>query len=215
MAELKIGRWTFRTRGEARREISKVLQRQPVNVPLIGDDFELIRSLLDLPGMEEKLVGGVRQIVVRMNKIDGLRPQPGFWVVHDDETSIDFSIYSPFKSRDQKVKDHQSWAAREAVRSTVLAYKTRYFSGNLKAPCEVSGNLISWDEADVHHAGEWSFKRIHSQWLQTLESLPDLIDTGISKLLRPPEAASFVAFHDAKATLQVVEKRTHRRLQKS
>ena len=206
--EFKIGRWTFKTKKAALEAVRKVLQATKLNEPLCGEDYEIIRALIDLhPRAIEKLQGGCRAIVVRVNKLDGMPPQRGFWIERDDGTGIDFSIYVPFQSEEQTKKSNIAWAAREAVRKSVQAYKKNYFAVTQNVSCEITGESLSWDDAVVHHSGDWAFSKILSAWIQSRGSDPMLIDGGITKVMVEDDARDFCDFHDARAILQVVHKR--------
>jgi hypothetical protein len=214
MTKYAIGRWTFRTKKERSRKISETLQGQPIGVPLTDDDLEFVLAIFDLhPGKIEKLAGRViKSIVVRRNDYEG-HTERCFYIVRDDGSEIDFSAYVPFWTQSQRLRHNLVSAARRAIHPTRARYKESHFAGEDTAICEVSGRTITWDEADVHHDGDWSFDRILIEWMKTLDRPPDVIDVaGIIRELSPADAKDFIAFHDARATLLVVDRRVHHKL---
>jgi hypothetical protein len=205
MPEFTIGKQVFRTKGKALEAVQQVLRSSLVGKPLTGSDYILIRALIDLhPVADEKLAGGCKAIVVRINKLPGMPPQRGFWIIHDDGTEIDFSIYVPFKNANQRKVDQLAWAAREAVRSEIEQFKRLQFRQRKTIPCQITGRLVTWDEAHVHHAGEWPFVRILTEWIASRSAPPTIIDLGITKALADEDAVEFLKFHNSRATLQVV-----------
>jgi hypothetical protein len=206
-----IGRWSFRTKGAAEKMISDTLQRQSIGVPLSGDDLEFILANLDLhPGREEKLSGGCHAIVVRKNH-HGNHTERCFYIVRDDGSEIDFGAYRLFdKSPTWTLQKRLNSAARHAVGDSIKRHKLRYFAEGDTATCEITGRTITWDEADVHHAGAWTFKRILDVWLEGRSTIPDVVDVnGVQPTFKPDDAEAFVAFHDARAILQIVHKSSH------
>jgi hypothetical protein len=212
MTEYKIGERVFRTKTEAIKTVQLVLQSSQIGKALSGSELQLIQDLLvQHPAAEEKLSGGCKAIVTRINKLEGMPAQRGFWIVRDDNTEIDFSIHVPFKSTEvQRKKDQLHWAAREAVRPSVQAFKQKNFQRNKTVQCAISGVAVTWTEAQVHHAPPWPFIRIVTEWLTQKKVTPVVIDLGITKALEDKD--EFIKFHDARAVLQIVHQRENARL---
>jgi hypothetical protein len=160
----------------------------------------------------EKLAGRtIKAIIVRENQYNR-HSERCFYIVRDDGSEIDFGAYVPFKTPDQKLKYKLNSAMRRAIDPIMMQYKKNYFAGKDVALCEISGKTINWDNSDVHHADVWSFKRIGNTWLKARNTLPNLIDVnGIMPTLELADATDFVAFHNARAILQVVHRQIHQK----
>lgn len=212
MAAFCIGDRTFRSKGEALRAVQKVLHETPTGGAVDPDGLSLLRDLLEMhPHRDDKLRRGCAAIVVGINKVPGQRAQRGFYVVGDDGTRTEFSIYAPFTGANRlwDVTD----AARRAVGDAVLAFKNSAFAAG-PVRCAATGVILEWGDAHVHHAGEWPFSPIVREWVAARGGLDAivLIDMRIWKELSPDDRASFVAFHDARAVLRIIHKRENSRL---
>lgn len=212
----QIGDITFPTKGVALKAVQAVLHGVQIETPLTGEQFTLIRDLLDRHnGSQGKLKYGCSAIVVRVNKIPGMPAQRGFWIIGDKGEATDFSIYVAMRNEEQNFKANHTWAARSAVQASIERYKRGYFRGHGDfAPCEVSGRITLWSDAHVHHDGYWSFDRIHKEWIRQRGGHPNLIESGELSitLMSPDDAAEFEAFHNELALLRVVHKAVHHSL---
>lgn len=215
MPAFNIGRRVFRTKGAAQTAVRAVLNTGPVDRILDAVEFSLIRDLLDLHYQrDEKLAGGCVAIVIRTNKVPNQPPQRGFYVVHDDGSETEFSIYVPFATPAQlrryallDVRD----ACRRAISDQVAEFKRLAFSSQPVVVCAATGVVLSWDDAVVDHYGEWPFSRIVDVWLEDRD-YPELIDRKIFKELLVDDGTDFVRFHNEKARLRIIHRRENSRV---
>lgn len=211
MPRFTIGRRGFPTKGAAEKKVREVLHGATIGQPLVGADFDLIRALVDLhPSAKEKLAGGCVTIEVRLNPPYKSKDR-GFWIVHEDGSTIDFSYKIALSGKRHSDDRHLVQACRSAIRAVVSSYKRDRFNGRAMALCEMTGEAMSWDEAIVHHHGEWPFKRIASEWLAQCQVLPRvfvaLLDVVFDDV---KEANDFLRFHNDRAQLRLVHIVWHR-----
>jgi hypothetical protein len=221
-----IGPYPFDNKTAARNAIRLVLNEAPIGQPLEGDKFLLIYHAIKSlhPDAAEKLARGCEAIVVRINHIDGCKPSRGFWIIGHDGTETDFSLYTLFLTEAQNQQRSQSCAARRAVEPTLRLYKDRWFADRFQVPCQISNRLMTWEQADVHHDGEWPFDRIFKAFIaQRGDVYPPLIEVKASnevesvriKIWTEADAANFRQFHDARASLLIVHRDVHQHLKKA
>jgi hypothetical protein len=210
MPKFKIGERTFPTKGAALAAVRLVLNQNDIGNLLTGDDFIFIRALIDIhPSAAEKLAGGCVSIGIRTNKVAGQKEQRGFYIVHDDRSETEFSIFAPFRSVEQRRWLDLNAAARSAVLEITSTFKRIAFSGQDKVPCVVTGEMLSWGDAAVDHYGEWSFFRILSEWLIGREIV--LIDHRIQREFNDSDKSDFIKFHNERALLRVIHKKENSR----
>ena len=216
-----IGDRVFPTTAKAREAVRAVLHGVEIETPLTGEDFTLIRALLDMHRNYEKLAHGCAAIVVRLNRVQrptreaGSWKARGFWVIGDDGVETSFSYMDPFKTDAQSVKADQSWAARYAVEPSIEWCRDDHYRCAELAPCQISGIMTKYEDARVHHDEPWPFDRIHREWISQRGGYPELVKPGRSWMMKPDDAADFKAFHDARAILKVVDKNVHFNLKKN
>jgi hypothetical protein len=214
--KVTIGRWTFPTKKAALAEVRRVLHNSVPYEMLEGDDYELILALVKLHrNADEKFTGGCIGIRVQWNCVPGYAPARGFHIVRADGTTMEFSIYcGPLDQQDTEAK--RRWArltqaARYAVVPTTQAYKDRRFGGGPIAICDVTGQILGWDDAVVDHAPPWPFRRILNDWLSE-RGVPPVIEQRYHFEFAPDDAAAFRAFHDERARLRLIDKDENMRL---
>ncbi|MFB7676918.1 DCL family protein [Kitasatospora purpeofusca] len=135
MPVFRIGSRQYRTKGEAEKAVQAVLHGHPVGTVLCGEDFDLVRDLLDMHHEASDKVGaGVADIRIAPPLIGRF---PGFEVVRLDGSTIDFSYRTCLKapSLDSQV--------RNVLRMEVDDLTTAYLEHRVS-----TGTLVS-DESGV------------------------------------------------------------------
>ena len=183
------------------------------NTKWTNDNFEQQIAFAEQAGAQAAagalsgLTGGVADIVVR--KIE-YRPgiiQKCFWIIHPDGGATDFSYRNCFgmQARDGGVAE----AARTAVWPGIVAYKRQRFGNSDAIPCDETGALVSFADADVDHDAPWPFSRILREFF-TGRPKPQLRDEQVRMVFACPDlAAEFIAFHDERARLRIVERKVN------
>lgn len=152
---------SWKTQTAAKDHFRAIRDRYPLNTPIDNyADHADLAALLERhdnahPDEESKIGCGIDYFEVRNNYGAGGTTQ-GFWVVRTDGSATDFSF--PWAIRGIPKPQAQEFldACRSAVLSDIRAAKRRFFDMHADAegrvPCDVSGIMISGDEAHVDHA---------------------------------------------------------------
>ena len=145
MPAFQIGPRTFPTKKAAGEEVSRILHGSPLNVALSGDEYALIRDLLDLhPNAVEKIGAGVLGISVRDS---GEYASRCFHAHRVDGTIIDFSKKECFSPSSHRV--NVTAALRWEVQDQLDDARNQVWH----PACELCGKLIIViDEVDIDHA---------------------------------------------------------------
>lgn len=102
-----------------------------------------------------KIGSGVDGFMRRRNVGEGYST-PGFWVRRVDGSETDFSYIWAVKGEPKSNAQEFYDACREAVGGDLAAAKRRHFrehgDAEGRVPCELTGNLITIDEAHLDHA---------------------------------------------------------------
>lgn len=203
MATFCVGRRIFPRKSDAVDAVKAVLNGATLNRPLAGDDRELVQALLLMhPRADLKAAAGVAGIVVRQITYRPGIIQRCFHVIHPDGSETDFSYRQCFgmAPRDGGIAE----AARYVVWPDIIAYKSARFGSAETIPCDVTGSLVLFAEADVDHAPPWPFSRILREFL-AIEGRPDLRDEGVRMVFADEGVGErFKRFHDERAVLRVV-----------
>lgn len=204
MPKFSIGPFEFPTKVAARAACRALLYSSPAGGYLSGEHLRLAKAILeDHPRADEKLSGGCKAIRVVLNKIPGQSDiQRGLTVVHDDNSTTEFSVYVLFHTdRWGGIKE----ACRESVKPSTAPVKHRAFASGKPVYCAQTGVLLTWETARVDHDAPWPFRRIFKEWMDGRAwKRPKLVDHGTYRLLAPPDLEDFREFHDARAKLRVV-----------
>lgn len=221
MPEYSIGRFEFRSKGAAFNEIRHIKNdKVGLHEPLVGEDLELIRALLDQhDDAAQGRFENVKHIAVKEDIQPGRAVvQRAFYVERYDGTQDTFSI-SPnwYKglSEGRRLRAAIGGCCNLAIRDITLQTKQRAFPNGIGsfAKCEGTGATLNWHEAHVDHSGEWPMVRITDEWLNSKEPLSwDFLTPQTPPAqgwrLTDEFVVDFVRFHNERAVLQVIQK-TH------
>ncbi|GAA2842934.1 hypothetical protein GCM10010441_78560 [Kitasatospora paracochleata] len=135
MPVFRIGPRQYRTKGEAEKAVQAVLHGHPVGTVLSGDDFDLVRDLLDMHHEAADKIGvGVADIRIAPPLIGRY---PGFEVIRVDGTTIDFSYKTCLKAPSLASQ------VRNVLRMEVDDLTTGYLEDR------ISTNTLASDESGV------------------------------------------------------------------
>ncbi len=130
MAKFWIGQREYRTKAAAGDAVRAVLHKHPVGTALSGDEFDLVRDLLDMHHEAEQKIGvGVASIRVAP---PFMGPHPGFEVVRTDGSVIDFSYRSCLQTPSLRSQVHN------VMRVEIDDLTTAYFESRLAQETFVS-----------------------------------------------------------------------------
>jgi len=145
MSTFQIAGRTFSSKKACKDEVSRILRTTPRYHTLSGNEFELVRALLDHhPRSAEKIGQGVESIFVGCGRRENC-----FWIKRTDGSETDFSYVKCLYTPTQWTNIHQ--AARNAVRDQILLFKNRAFAKAATILCEITHVPIQKDNSDVDH----------------------------------------------------------------
>jgi hypothetical protein len=205
----RLGDYQFRSKAEAQRVVSDLLNHAPLNLPLLETPL-LVALLAKHPHGTEKIGCGVRSIDIREHLWRDRFRQRGFYIVRTDGSTVAFSYLACFRDHDRQAQLDVFEACRHAVDPSVLLFRGEAFASGY-APCAETGRALQSEEAHIDHAEPWPFRRLVSAWLATLPEPPavDPSDDLVTRFADPEVTRAFRAFHDARAVLRVLDKRVN------
>lgn len=192
-----------------------------------GDSVDAVEDHDDLVALLEryddcidsgptKIGAGIKHFERRLNWVEG-HSTPGFWVVRVDGTATDFSYINAVKGEPKSLAADFVDACREAVREDLLDAKKEHFRQHADAQgrvkCELSGELVTKDEAHIDHAYPGFGQLVHS-FRAARGWLPDIPAGVVSEPADGQMHASFVdpavrdvfrKFHHSAAKTRIVK----------
>ena len=151
MVEFVIGPYRFASKSLAAERVKAVLHSTVLGTYLQGEDFTLIRWLLNKHSeVDEKVGSGVLALSVNKNTM-GSR---GFWIHRVDGSVVDFSYRHALNGKPNHRQEVLT-AMRWEVDSQIVAFRDRYFSRyaneNGQVLCPLTGLWVTRSEAHVDH----------------------------------------------------------------
>jgi hypothetical protein len=214
MALYTLGRITFPRKADAEMQVREILHKAPLHERLTGAKFLLVLGVLAKhPHADEKLEGGMIGLTVAFNVSSDGRYSRGFQIIRPDGAYIDFS-YRDALGTDAALKETIDSAGRNAVKESIVGFKQKAFALALKVPCAVTGIMVIWEDADVHHAEPWPFEKIVATFVEqngepAVRRRPNG-DFG-AEFVYEKDAGAFRKLHDRLAVLQIVSRDKHQR----
>jgi hypothetical protein len=215
----------FSTQGEALKFFSEMLNRYRPGrlkdrIRISEQDQEDVAALLERydecrVDRVSKIGVGIDYVFVRFNQTEHFTT-PGFWVHRVDGTETDFSYVYAVKGEVKSDLVRYLDACRDAVAQDLKLAKQKHFEryGDDKGcvPCEITGELITIDQAHLDHA--WpSFMQIAQSFRAARGWFPDIpedvltpsIDGNITTEFKDMEMKeAFRQFHHHVAILRIV-----------
>jgi len=201
MAEFSIGRRRYRTKGAAGEAVQAVLHGNPVGSELSGEEFALVRDLLDMHHEAEDKIGvgvaGIRIAPPLKGK------WPGFEVIRTDGSTIDFSYKSCL------THPSVSSQVRNVMRVEVEEFGTAYFESRLAAGTlvsDLSGVPLRSDATHVSHFQGPPFAEIADTFAaaeggwEAIELTPST-DHGLGRFVDREQAERWRAHYEQRAVL--------------
>lgn len=136
-----VGRFRFDSRKDAEAEIRRILHEAPLDVPLAGDERDLIEALIGLhPEAADKIGVGIQSVHVAV--IDyGSR---GFWVTRTDGSMCDVSYRKALTGAPANLRQQIHAALRMAVREDVNEFRRQWFAAAGDNPiCPLTGQRLT------------------------------------------------------------------------
>ncbi|MFD8442575.1 DCL family protein [Streptomyces globisporus] len=212
MAEFWIGHRRYRTKGEAKEAVRKVLYRYNVgSIVDQEDDHLLLLDLLDMHHEADDKIGpGVAAFAIAPPQRG---PYPGFEVIRTDGSRIDFSYQTCLKppSYRQQVMN----VMRDEVKSTINAYfESRKMAGSLIS--DQSGTPLDNSNTAVSYFRGPSFVDIAEEFTETVGGweaieLTPSTEPGLGKFKDRDLAERWFNHHEEHAALGLLSSQENQR----
>lgn len=151
----------FLTKKALRAAIRKILHQSPLNKNLQGNNYRLVRALLDQhPSADQKIGCGVQSIQVVKFKPYNHR---GFELKRTDGTRTDFSYIQCLNSESKLTKVKRAF--RWAISPDIITFRNTFFI-QINPVCEISNRPITAKTSDVDHAPPMTFKNIFEEFIE-------------------------------------------------
>lgn len=179
---------------------------------LSQNDSIFIYDLLTRHSENENKIGvGVKAFRAVISKYG----DKAFNLIRIDDSETDFSYMKCINGKPYTGRQKFNMACRAAIYNDVIEYKNRYFGNKNEAPCEITGKIITKDDAIVHHT-DIDFNNIVDNYLSERHIDPEYVEykMGIDnhigvefsdELLKD----DFLKYHRTHAKLSVVDKNSH------
>lgn len=139
----------FTSQDAIKKHFQAVLRNAVLDQVLSG---EVLEDCLELfarhPEWDQKRGCGIACVKVVESPIYGDRC---FWIYRTDGSDTDISYLTCVKSKGKTPRAQFMAAARCAVVDQIIKFKRKAFNGRFVVHCEITGKLVSEDNADVDH----------------------------------------------------------------
>ncbi|MYN12782.1 DUF3223 domain-containing protein [Pusillimonas sp. TS35] len=179
--------------------------------------IERYDQVLDDVGEPKKGAGQVAYFERRRNSGTGWST-PGFWVFREDGSGTDFSYIDAVKGKPKGRSQDFYNACRHTVATDLIQAKkdafAKYGDSQGRVECELSGTLVTFDEAHLDHAWPY-FSHLVSGFRAARGWSRDIPDGVVSipadrqttsTFLEAEVANAFQAFHHDQALLRVLSR---------
>lgn len=208
---IRIGKFHFQKKANARACIRRILHSAAPGKPLEGDDGELIRALFALhpsAAILKQRLGLVLSITAQEHQYGGVTMR-GFYA-HLMRERVAFSYLTCLNPK-RSVPDPLA-VMRRAIMPGQHHFKLAFFDFRhditRRGAC---GHPMSFNDADVHHRTP-EFRHIAAAYMAKYGA--PRCESAIlgDDFVDPAERTRWLAFHDARAQLEVICRSCHRRL---
>lgn len=201
---------------ETKKKCSNILNSGIDNFTL-GEDFDFLCDLFKQhPRYKSKTKG--QNIVCIKVKRAGRYNTKCFYIVREDGTETDISVYTCIDGKEIKIKDI-NMACRDAI--DPLIYKMRK-SVKLPFVCPVSGVIVnSMNDVHIDHY-DLDFKDVVSRWIEENGGEDEIYnyisDTNdnetVTYFVNPEIKKNFIDFHNLNTHLRAIHKQANLTIRK-
>jgi hypothetical protein len=210
MAQFSIGKQIFRTKGDAKAKVRRILSDAQPGTKLNGSDAQLVADLImhgRHPEAEEKVGVGISHIEVRAATFGS----PCFWIVRTDGSEVDFSYKQAFDGP-PSMKIEVCTALRQEIRDQIQEFHELQ-RGHIF--CSICGDDLDSADAQVSYAKRPTFDTIALKFANAHGGWPALavVDDGPygSKLANRSIAAEWAKQHRTEANLSLAHRQCNQR----
>ena len=220
--QLTLAGQSFNSPAALTNHLKRLKNTHPLRQPFNGDDDSLLREWITFhPDAKSKIGAGIKHFVVDTHSDYG-KPERCIFIHHLNGAVVDVSYKEPSNALVQLykrgslsrnpydlIRDYKA-ALRRSVAEQVNLVKHTVFRDQFAITCPLSGELITFTEAEVDHSYPMTFDAIAWHWSLIWDINPqdvELNDLGTSfELIDQSLADSFAGFHLESANLQVISK---------
>jgi hypothetical protein len=170
---LDIGDLNFARKGDAAEHFRKILYRRDVGVALSEPDTTHVYWLLERhPEAAAKIGAGIKEFSTRRAMFD----TRCFEIRRIDGSTTDFSVKPCLDGKAPSAFAETLRAMRTEVVEDIKQMKWEFFRASThpdgKAPCALTGRLLSLEEAMIDHAPPKTFKALAERFLDENRIVP-------------------------------------------
>jgi hypothetical protein len=170
---LDIGDLNFARKGDAAEHFRRILRRHDPGVALSEPDATHVYWLLERhPEAAAKIGAGVKEFTTRKAMFD----TRCFEIRRIDGTTTDFSVKPCLDGKAPSAFAETLRGMRTEVVEDIKQMKWEFFRASThpdgKAPCALSGRLLSLEEAMINHASPKTFKALAERFPEENRIVP-------------------------------------------
>jgi hypothetical protein len=212
---VEIGSLSFKTKKAAKDYFKSMLSRYSDGQDISEDDSDILNSLIERhPEASQKIGVGVKRFFRE-------RAEQGtscFWIERSDGSKTEFSYPSCVDAKGKSLYQEFAEACREAVKDDLVATKKAYFGEHAKSEgrvaCEISGEMIRFNESHLDHKKPMTFQVIVRTFIAAnqIEISADMLSKPAdqqfaTRFIDEELASQFIEYHHRVAQLRVIKPR--------
>ncbi|MCX5537703.1 DCL family protein [Streptomyces sp. NBC_00006] len=213
MVEFWIGPRRYDSKGAAKAAVQGVLHGHPRGTELGGDEFDLVRDLLDMhPDAVDKIGDGVDTILIDKGPHPKYPQHPSFYVIRADEQRDDFSYLVCFNHPSLRSQVHN--VMRIEIEDKTTAYfdsritEGRFTSDRSGVPLQQSDTAVSYFRGPSFAQIADAFAANEGGW-EAIELTPPARQ-GLGEFVDRNQAERWRAWWDERAVLALLTKQENR-----
>lgn len=212
---VQIGSFQFRTKKAAKDFFKEMLARYADGDEISEEDSAHLDKLLERhPEAAQKIGCGIKRFYRQRTE----KGTSCFWLERTDGTHTEFSYPTCVDAKGKSLYQEFAEACREAVQPDLVATKRAYFGEHADAEgrvaCDLTGELIKFDESHLDHKKPMTFQVIVRTFMiansitPSREVLSEPQDQQFSTTFTDDNLANkFRDYHHSLAQLRVIKSR--------
>jgi hypothetical protein len=209
----KIGSLSFKTKKEAKEYFKSMLARYSDGQSVSEEDSGILNGLIERhPEAGQKIGTGI----TRFFRDRAEQGTSCFWIERNDGSKTEFSYLTCVDAKGKSLYQEFAEACREAVRADLVASKKAYFGqyadNTGRVGCEISGEMIRFDESHLDHKKPMTFQVIVRTFIAAnrIEISTDMLSEPADKqfattFVDDDLKARFIEYHHSVAQLRVIK----------
>ncbi|MFC8765809.1 DCL family protein [Streptomyces sp. NPDC057193] len=213
MAVFWIRHRRYPSKGDAKAAVRAVLHGHPKGTELTGEDFDLVRDLLDMhPDSAGKIGDGVGAIKIGPSPHPKYQKYPSFWVVRPNGSTVDFSYKDCFDHPSLRSQVHNIMRV-EIEDKTTAYFESRLAEGTFTSdesgvPLQLHDTAVSYFRGPPFSQIADEFADAEGGW-ETIELTPST-DQGLGRFVDRNQAERWRAWWEDRAVLALLTQAENR-----